>query len=700
MSAGSMLADRPRTDNEKRFSTARAELDLLLQLAQQVAAGERAGDPDSAHLAQLQVGIERVAAKAAQQTFRVAVLALAKAGKSTLINALLGAELLPTSNVPETARIVRVKHAAEGGSGRLLDAGAAVAEGDQAVLGYLRLLNAQVRTGGAASAGELLLDAPLVALRGRALGSQPFELLDTPGPNEAGAERMRMDVDRLLAEADVVLYLLDYTKLRTAEERGLFERLAQLRPDLLARLSDRLFFAVNKIDQENSKGLSPAQTRDYVAEILRSQLPGLNPDPQRVLLLSAELALLARLVQSGRASPGALRDFARLCFGIRGPDRANLVDCRPHAAAVLEQSRLHDLEEQVLSFLYRHRGRIFLQSLLDDLERHGAGLSNHLQTSAAALQLEKGQLARQVERLELDRREAEQAFAAVDELAAGAVDRLGAWVAERFQRFQAQLEADLTATGPTPQPPAEASSAAVEARLTEAQAGVAARLKAAFDAFWVDLELEAWERQRALFAELEVGLQPLAARTEQAVSRRLQIQLTPLRLQLPAPSLQELQQELRQRVDGLIEQRTRQETACELQRVVVAERTGWCSQQRHRNVSAEVTREVPLFTFSPDRLVEHWRRWMRERTDRSVKTARAVIQQQVGAAVDRVRRQLAEHWDGYDGAVRRALDDSRRGEEQRRTRLAQIEQGRARLREVQDRLERCREFLQPSEAES
>ncbi len=34
----------------------------------------------------------------------------AHAGKSTLLNALLGSELLPMSNVPETARIVRIEH--------------------------------------------------------------------------------------------------------------------------------------------------------------------------------------------------------------------------------------------------------------------------------------------------------------------------------------------------------------------------------------------------------------------------------------------------------------------------------------------------------------------------------------------------------------------------------------------------------------
>eukprot|EP00198_Chlamydomonas_reinhardtii_P007707 XP_001697044.1 predicted protein [Chlamydomonas reinhardtii] len=102
-------------------------------------------------------------------------------------------------------------------------------------------------------------------------------LLDTPGPNEAGEEQLKHQVERLLEGVDCVLYLLDYTKLKTAEEEGLFRRLRAINPQLVARLSSRLFFIVNKVDAcETSEGL----------------------DPDQVLLLSARNALLARLVRN------------------------------------------------------------------------------------------------------------------------------------------------------------------------------------------------------------------------------------------------------------------------------------------------------------------------------------------------------------------------------------------------------------------
>ena len=48
---------------------------------------------------------------------------------------------------------------------------------------------------------------------------------------------------------DAVIYLLDYTKLKTQEEKELLVKLRTLNPRLFGRLSRRLFFVVNKVDQ-------------------------------------------------------------------------------------------------------------------------------------------------------------------------------------------------------------------------------------------------------------------------------------------------------------------------------------------------------------------------------------------------------------------------------------------------------------------
>ena len=66
-------------------------------------------------------------------------------GKSTLLNALIGARILPTSNVPETARIARLQHAPE-----CMEPVLAGTSGGQPIIGAaavherLELLNKQV----------------------------------------------------------------------------------------------------------------------------------------------------------------------------------------------------------------------------------------------------------------------------------------------------------------------------------------------------------------------------------------------------------------------------------------------------------------------------------------------------------------------------------------------------------------------------
>ncbi|KAG2498988.1 hypothetical protein HYH03_003174 [Edaphochlamys debaryana] len=423
-----------------------------------------------------------------KQELLVAVLALTKSGKSTLLNSFLGAEVLPMNNVPETARIVRIVHdpsakepilrepppSAPGagalgsptfGSGR--QPAGTVIRGEAAIRARLSHLNSMARTSSgaglspssssgltslssgvvsaavaeaavAAAAGEaaaadgegsghgaaggdagnggggggalpsvLHISAPLAALEGFGPEFGRVVLLDTPGPNEAGEEQLKHQVERLLESVDCVLYLLDYTKLKTADEEGLFRRLKQINPQLVARLSSRLFFVINKVDAvETSEGLDSDEVRTYVADLVTRQLggaasaasPSSSPSgtasgaapppppfclhPDQVLLLSARNALLARLVLSGRASADVTRRFSRLAFGAFGMGMGGMGVARGGAAAgptpeqlraaagcLLEGSGLPDLEERVLAFLGAHAASVKMLATADDATR-------------------------------------------------------------------------------------------------------------------------------------------------------------------------------------------------------------------------------------------------------------------------------------------------------------------------------------------
>lgn len=159
-------------------------------------------------------------------------------------------------------------------------------------------------------------------------------------------------VERLLCGVDAAVYLLDYTKLKTAEEAAMLGRLRSLNPELVRRLCTRLFFVVNKLDAaDTAGGLGEDETREYVAQVSggalcvfdahddarisklaechekskgfwrprgdyssllcstphsppqevtrQLSLPGFILHPDQVILISARDALLSRLILSG-----------------------------------------------------------------------------------------------------------------------------------------------------------------------------------------------------------------------------------------------------------------------------------------------------------------------------------------------------------------------------------------------------------------
>ena len=80
-------------------------------------------------------------------------------------------------------------------------------------------------------------------------------------------------MERLLDSVDAVVYILDYTKLKTTEEADLLSKLAKSNPQLVMRLAQRLFFVVNKMDvMHTSEGLEEDELRDYVAELVTKQM--------------------------------------------------------------------------------------------------------------------------------------------------------------------------------------------------------------------------------------------------------------------------------------------------------------------------------------------------------------------------------------------------------------------------------------------
>ncbi|KAL6753659.1 hypothetical protein V8C86DRAFT_3139812 [Haematococcus lacustris] len=312
-----------------------------------------------------------------------------------------------------------------------------------AAYGVGEVPQAGVRHGGAAQAAA----AAAAAAAGRVV---QLQLVDTPGSNEAGEDGLRWQVERLLDGVDACVYLLDYTKLKTQDEASIFQRLKQVNPALVRRLSQRFFFVVNKVDAaQMSEGQDLETTRSYVAELVTEQMgiEGFQLTPSQVVLVSARNALLSRRVLRGNASPEVRAKFVTLAFG-RFTNPALITEDAMQAAAhaLLAESGLPDLESQILAYLYTHAAGVKQLALADDMDRLLAEVYNVSLTCSAALSASSDALVQRSAELQAELAATNAAFDTVAQQADAVVEAVVGEVRTHLKALRGRLFGHIIAT--------------------------------------------------------------------------------------------------------------------------------------------------------------------------------------------------------------------------------------------------------------
>lgn len=246
-----------------------------------------------------------------EERFHLVVLGEFNHGKTTFVNALLGAPVLPTGVTPTTAVIHHVVH----GETPHAKAVGANAERDVPVEQV-----ADYEVGGKAAEEEvryLQVDYPAAILEGGVV------LVDTPGVNDLNSTRAEITYS-YLPKADAILFLLDAGQILKESERAFIAN------KLLAQSRDKVIFVINKID------LLDEEEREEALAYARGHLARLVDEP-RVYAVSAEKALEGDLDGSGLAAlTGELRTYLTEERGRVLLD--NALDAGLRAAGTLEQS--------------------------------------------------------------------------------------------------------------------------------------------------------------------------------------------------------------------------------------------------------------------------------------------------------------------------------------------------------------------------
>jgi GTP-binding protein EngB required for normal cell division len=222
---------------------------------------------------------------------RLAIVGEFNAGKSTFINALIGADVAPTGVLPTTATLhhlrwapdpfAKILFSKEGSKDAGTDADGTEPRERIVALGDLR---GALKTLDPATIRRVELRLPLSSL-------VSVEILDTPGFNAPDARHAQV-ARSAFEEADAAIWLLDATQAMKQSEREVLEeaRRAHLPVQML----------VNKADRLSTADL--ARVMANVVESLASTKVGSWGPP---LALSAKKALASQL---GEPDPGALAE--------------------------------------------------------------------------------------------------------------------------------------------------------------------------------------------------------------------------------------------------------------------------------------------------------------------------------------------------------------------------------------------------------
>lgn len=237
--------------------------------------------------------IEKSFNTALDTEFEIAVVATMSSGKSTLINAMLGTELLPARNEATTATIARIHDEDDEKvfHGIVYDKDDnEITSRESLTLENMNLFNDDPNTARIEIYGNIV-----------GISSQSLKLVltDTPGPNNSRTDEHKNHTYRLIKDSKykpMVLYILNGTQLETNDDNSLLTDIANAMRDGGRQASDRFIFVLNKADEFDTENEDVQKyinkTKDYLEK------HGIqNP---KVFPCSSYVAKLIRLYQSGK----------------------------------------------------------------------------------------------------------------------------------------------------------------------------------------------------------------------------------------------------------------------------------------------------------------------------------------------------------------------------------------------------------------
>ncbi len=372
----------------------------ILQFLQEFRQGKLTEGDNTKGLEAVENNLVQTLQNLQEQKYQVAVVAAMKAGKSTFLNAVIGADILASENAACTICRTDIKHISDGATPRLLE---------------YRELNEQPVILVEGSTGEIQdkflertreireknnpdqtirfeVEHPIEAIS-QIPSLAGFSLLDTPGPNEwesanFNTVKLKQTALEALRTCNAILFILDYTSYKDNAVSDLFKEVVEKRQEILAKNAGKVYFILNKVDL---KGERDREIPEVINE-LKGELSSFGFSNPIIYPAISRQGLLAKLIDTGKATAGQIEDFQKFFSSQYSQKNEDGYLITPPAHKIASQaligSGIPEIEKMVIQTITQNSGVNLLDDVLARLEKAVKGIEDSLNTQIQGWEIE------------------------------------------------------------------------------------------------------------------------------------------------------------------------------------------------------------------------------------------------------------------------------------------------------------------------
>lgn len=366
--------------------------DRLLKYLREFRDGLRTQGDNSQGLQSIENEINKALKALQDQKYQVAVIAAMKAGKSTFLNSVIGADVLASETAACTICRTDVRHIKAGETPKLLEyregqrKPVILVEGDAGEIQQKFLLRTrEIREkGNPDNTTRFEIEHPIEAIS-QLTSLTGFTLVDTPGPNEWESANFNINALKqtaleALRTCNAILFILNYASYKDNAVSDLFKDVVENRKDFIAENTGKIYFILNKIDQKTERDREIA---DVIKDLERELASFGFPNPV-IYPASSRQGLLAKLIQQGKATEKEIKDFEDFFSAkyAERDERGRKVIPLPEEIAprALQDSGIPTIQETVIQRITENSGWNLLSEVVAALDKQAKAIENSLNT--------------------------------------------------------------------------------------------------------------------------------------------------------------------------------------------------------------------------------------------------------------------------------------------------------------------------------